>query len=406
MRRHLRWILPLAVLLAGVLGALAVIRTRPPVETRPPRTPPPLVRAMAVHTTDVQLRVSTQGTVEPRTESELVPEVSGRAVWVSSSLNEGGFFEEDDLLLRLDASDYEVAVEQARAALARAESEHHRAQRELERRRALAEQEFASEAALDTAENAARSAEAALREARALLRRAERDLERTRIRAPFAGRVRSARVDVGQFVTRGSPIATLYAVDAAEVRLPVADQELALIDVPNVYRGDEAEFRGPEVVLRARFAGVEHEWRGRVVRTEGEIDPKSRLVHLVARVEDPYGRRAAAPTPPLSVGLFVEAEILGRRVEDAAVLPRGALRDDGRVLVIDADDRLRFREVELADASGGRAVVRSGLQDGERVCLSPLEAVADGMKVRVTEVEPGSEPGPGSGLEAGRGARS
>jgi RND family efflux transporter MFP subunit len=395
MKRLFRFLLPVAALAAGIVGALAIVRARPTVATRPPEVRPPLVRVMTAHLETVQLTVTAYGTVMPRTESELVPEVSGRVVWVAPVLAPGGFFDADEALLRIDPGDYEVAAERAKAAVARTRSELHRADRELARQRALAKEDFASAATIDAAENAQKVAAAALRETRAQLRQAERDLARTEIRAPYAGRVRDERVDVGQFVSRGAPVATLYAVDAAEIRLPIADGELAFVDVPTTYRGEARDEPGPRVRLRARFAGREHVWTGRIVRTEGEIDPKSRLVHVVARVEDPYGRGAEPDRPPLAVGLFVEAEIEGREVGDVIVLPRAALRNGRQVLVVDEDDRIRIRDVEVLRSDRQETFVRAGVRDGERICLSPLETVVDGMKVRTLAVDaetPGQVP--------------
>ena len=139
------------------------------------------------------------------------------------------------------------------------------------------------------------------------------------------------------------------------------------------------------MTLRASFAGYPFEWQGRIVRTEGEIDAKSRMVHVVAEVADPYGRGDDPDRPPLAAGLYVEAEIVGRTVENVAVLPRSAIRDGDVVLVVDDDDRLRLRRVEVLRRSADRAIVRGGLANGERICLSPLVAVTDGMRVRTAE---------------------
>jgi multidrug efflux pump subunit AcrA (membrane-fusion protein) len=141
---------------------------------------------------------------------------------------------------------------------------------------------------------------------------------------------------------------------------------------------------GPPVELSARFAGGEHRWQGRIVRTEGEIDPKSRMVHAVARIDDPYGRDASGSPrgrPPLAVGMFVEAEIEGRQVPEAVVLPRAALRGADEVLVVDDENRLRMRRVDVLRTDGDRVVIQGGLAPRERVVVSPLEAVADGMRV-------------------------
>ncbi|MEE9608742.1 MAG: efflux RND transporter periplasmic adaptor subunit [Myxococcota bacterium] len=387
MRSSAKLSLPFFILAAGVLGVAALVATRPRVEPRPPQASAPLVRVMRVEPQAVQYVVHANGTVVPRTESDLVPQVSGEVVWVSPSLASGGFFEAGEPLLRIDPADYAADLEGARAVLARAQSEFARARKERGRQRELAERSVASESRIDDAENAFRVAEATLREAKSRLERAQRDLERAELRAPYDGRVREESVDVGQFVTRGTPIARLYAVDTAEVRLPIPDRELLYLDLPLSYRAGRAtQQAGPRVLLRAEFAGREHSWNGRIVRTEGEIDTKSRMVHVVASVEDPYGRHAAADGPPLAVGLFVAAEIVGRRVEGVYVLPRAALRESPegvRVLVVDAEDRLRFRDVEVLRAERERVVIGSGLEPGERVCVSPLGAVLDGMAVRV-----------------------
>ncbi len=371
---------PFAILLVGALIAAALVMTAPRVEPLSPERVPPLVRALEIKPRSLQLSVHTHGTVVPRTESDLVPEVSARVTWVSPALASGGFFSQGEPLLRLDARDYQVALEQASARLARAESEERRASKELARQRGLAESRVASDAQLDDAENAAEMAEASVREARAALSRAERDLERTEIRAPYDGRVRSESVDVGQFVSRGAPVATLYAVDYAEVRLPVPDEELAFLELPLLYVDDPRQ-EGPEVILRARFAGAEHEWRGRVVRTEGELDPRSRMVNVVARVPNPYARDGGRA--PLSVGLFVSGEILGNRIESAIVLPRTALRDGRQVFVIDLEGRLRSRPVEVLRDTGDEIVVSGGLAAGEVVCISALDSAIEGMRVRI-----------------------
>ena len=385
-------LVPVLVVSLGGIGAVVVWATGPSVEPRVPEVAVPLIRVVVAAPRDVQLRVLTHGTVAPRTESDLIPEVSGPVVWVSPSLVSGGFFAADEELLHVDPTDYDVALERARADLARAQSEHNLASRDLERRRGLAQRNVASAAELDATLNAERSAAAAKRAARAVLRKAERDLERTRIRAPYDGRVREESVDVGQFISRGAPIAKLYAVDFAEVRLPVPDGELAYLDLPLLYRENGAAGVEPEVRLRARFAGGEYDWRGRIVRTEGEIDPKSRMVHVVARVEDPYGRETASDRPPLAVGLFVEAEILGRTEPDAIVLPRAAMRGPSRVLVVDGEGRLHFRDVEVARTTRDEVVIRQGLAPGERVCVSPLETVVEGMRVRVAPDASGVPP--------------
>jgi RND family efflux transporter MFP subunit len=231
-------------------------------------------------------------------------------------------------------------------------------------------------------------AEAGVEAARAALEQAERDLARTRIVAPFAGRIRREYVDAGEFLARGTPVATLYATDAAEIRLPVPGHDLAFADFP-IQRGSGHE---PAVTLRADFAGRSVSWEGRIVRTEGAIDAASRMLYVVARVENPYDT-----DPPLQPGLFVDASIEGRVLPDAIVLPRSALREDGTLVVLDDDNRLRRRSVVVARYESDLAVLHEGVFPGERVLVSPLATVVEGMRVRVASDAPAA---PGEMTEA------
>ncbi len=377
-----RRLLPLAVLLGGFAVAALMIATGPEVQPRPSRAVAPLVRVVEVVPKTVQLRTWTHGTVVPRTESDLVPEVDGRVVEISPSLVSGGFFAKGDVLLRIEPVDYEVALEQARAGLARAQSDLANARKSHERQHDLVRRGATSDSQRDDALNRVRIAGATLREAVALLSRAERDLERTEMTAPYDGRVRSERVDVGQFVKRGTAVGTIYAVDFAEVRLPIHDEELAYLNLP-LGRAEQATGTSVPVILRARFAGAEHEWHGEVVRTEGELDPNTRMVNVVARVPEPYMSQDGRP--PLSVGLFVEVEIQGETFPNLVVLPRSALRGESQVLIVDRESRLRFRDVEVLRRADEEVYISSGLQRGELVCISPLQSTADGMLVRLAD---------------------
>lgn len=410
MTRFVKPLVTAGILVVGLAGTALIFAMKPRAEAvpRPPRAP--VVRVTRVAPAPYDFVVRAHGTVVPRREGDLVPQVSGNVEWVSPALASGGFFDEGEELLRVDRADYEVALESARAAVARAESESRRSSRELTRQQRLADRSVASQTNLDDAQNAARVAEATLREARARLDQAARELERTTLVAPYAGRVRSADVDVGEFVSRGAPIGRIYAVDYAEVRLPIPDSDLGYVELPLLDRGDDA-LPGPEVRLRARFAGRDRVWRGRIVRTEGEIDPQSRMVHVIAEVEDPYGRNLSEQERrgrmPLAAGLFVEAEIAGHRVEAAVELPRVALREDGTVIVVDDESEVHARPVEVLRVEADRVVVGGGLAAGERVVVTPLRSAVEGMKVRPLE-DPDAEQGRREvGLgPSGRGGRS
>jgi len=384
-------LLPLIVIVAAVFGAVTMYKAKPEVKKRDPVVLPPLIRFQEVETATVRFTVHSQGTVSPRTESLLAAEVSGRVIDVSDSFVTGGFFEAGDVLVRIDPSDYRRMVVSSRAEIARMMLQLAREEAEAEvARREWKDLGKGKPTPLTLHEPQLADARAALEAAEAALEQAEHDLARAEIRAPYAGRVRQKSVDVGQFITRGSPAGTVYAVDHAEIRLPLADEDLAYLDLPLVYRGNGNGLPGPEVTLSADFAGSVFSWKGRIVRTEGEIDPSSRMVHVVARVKDPYGRTEDPDRPPLAVGLYVQAVIEGRSAEDVVVLPRAALRGEKTVLVVDGEDRLRFRNVEILRRTRETVVIDSGLSAGERVCISPLETVTDGMKVR--PLREGEEP--------------
>jgi RND family efflux transporter MFP subunit len=388
--------MPLLIAALTVVGAFVIVATAPSVEFKEPARAIPTVRTISAETETHRHRVRTQGTVAPRSEADLVPEISGRVVWISSSLAPGGFFEKGDPLLRLERRDFELAVKRQRAAVQRAESEFEFASSEYERRQGLSDAGVASPSQLGEKRRTAAVAESNLVDAQAALEQAERDLERTEIRAPFDGRVRQEQVDVGQFVARGNPVGNIYATDYAEIRLPIPDHQLAFLAFPDLRRSDTGDAgEAPVVLLRAMFAGRRHEWTGRIVRSEGEIDSKSRMVNVVARVEDPYRSNEANDRPPLAVGLFVEAEIVGPEANDVIVVPRYAMRGDSRILIVNAKNELRSKPVEVLRIDRDDVLVQGPLAEGDRICVSPIQVVVEGMSVNPVEDQAAvaSEPG-------------
>ena len=163
--------------------------------------------------------------------------------------------------------------------------------------------------------------------------------------------------------------------------LPIADQQLAYLDLPLTQRGELEEATAPTVMLSADFAGEDFEWPGRIVRTEAEIDSRSRMIQAVARIRaaDLTGSGPESLPPP--VGLFINAEITGRSANDVVVVPRAAIRNASDVLVVDKENRLRYRTVELLRVYGEDAFISAGIEKGELICISPLQAVVDGMLV-------------------------
>lgn len=374
-----RYLGPVVVVAVGMALAIGIVWTGPQVEVRQAVDRVPVVETMRARAETLRMTVAAHGAVVPKTESNLVAEVSGRVVAVAPAMVSGGFFERGDVLVEIERLDYDVALEQARANVASAESELDSSEKAYERRRELTESDSISQSQHDEALNRLALARASLRAAIARVARAERDLARTRLVAPYDGRVRSERVDAGQFVNRGEAIAALYSIDFAEVRLPVRDEDLAFLPLSIDRAVEDADAPTP-VVLRAPFAGKEGVWQAKIVRTEGELDSQTRMVNLIAQVEAPYDQGDDAP--PLTVGLFVEAEIIGTEFEDIVRVPRSAVTEGDRVHIVTPDNRLESRSVDVLRRAGDMIFLNGGVRHGEFICLSELAGATEGQRVQ------------------------
>ncbi len=380
MRRLIKTLLPLVVLAAAGWYGWELLRSAPEPVRRPSRPNIPTVEVVEAQPRDYRVMIPSRGSVSPRTQSTLIPEVAGRIVEVSANFRPGGFFEAGDELLRIDDSDYRQALVIARAELAQARLNLREEQAQAEQARQdwekLGMAGKPGELTLRRPQLESRRAEVAAAQAR--LEQAETELRRTRIGAPYAGRVLEKKVDIGQYVSPGNILATLYAVDYVEIRLPLNDRQTAYVELPETYRGETAEAPGPAVEILADGAS----WSGRIVRTEGAIDPASRQLYVVAQVDDPYGRRADG-RPPLKVGQFVEARIHGRELRQVYILPRGLFQGRDRVFVITPDERVQRRQLEVVWQDQEHLIAAAGLQPGERLSAAPLPFVADGAQVQL-----------------------
>ncbi len=231
-----------------------------------------------------------------------------------------------------------------------------------------------SQQQLDNVRRAAAVADANLSESQAAVDQARRDLARTELKAPFDGLVREEHVDLGQFVTRGQNIGTIYATDYVEVLLPIAADQLVYLGLPISTRGQIPENLRPPVTVAADFGNTRLLWEGELIRAEAEFDARTRMLSGIARLRTDSAL-------PLPVGMFVQAEIRGRRAENIVRLPRSAMRDNNQVMVIDQDNRLHFRQVSILRLEHDDMLVDGGLEAGELVCISPLQTVVEGMLV-------------------------
>jgi len=372
-----------AVLIAiGVVGFLVLTASKPEMKKRKPPAPVPMVRTIKTNSGPQTVYIRGEGTVQPLREINLVPEVGGKVVRVSPALVNGGVFSKGNTLLQIDPVDYELAVTLAKAKVKDAESRLELAEEEalaaVEEWRLLYPDSSSKDSkppALVAKQPQLAAAQARLEADKADLRKALLKLERTSLKAPFDGRVGEEKVDVGQYVSPGQTLGTLYSTEAAEIAVPLEGGDLFWFDVPAFTSTDGS---GAPAVVRASLAGRELSWPGKVVRTEGRLDERTRMIHVVVQVDKPYARK-----PPLVFGLFVTVEIEGREIEKAAIIPRGALHQGNVVWVLDQESRLRFRTVEVARIQGDDVVVTKGLEDGETVVTTPLKAVTDGMTVRM-----------------------
>lgn len=380
----MKGVMTVSVIFFAMILAYGLLATAPEPEQIEPEEVATAIRVLRIEKQAIRLEVLSQGNVLPTIQSELIPEVSGRVKWMSPKLVPGGYFDKDEILLSIDDRDYRSSVARNQAGVSRAKAEDEHAQFELKRMQELVKNKLTSQASLENALRSQRIAEATLLDARIALEQAQRDLWRTEIRAPYEGLVRTERVDLGQFISRGQSVASIYASDSVEVRLPVADRQLAYLDLPLGHRGELSAELAPDVILSTTYGGQRYEWKGKLVRTEAEIDSKSRMVNAVVRVDN----NSDESQPPLPIGLFVAASIKGRTVDNIISLPRAALRNQNQVLIVDADSRLRYRPVIVMRFEKDNVIISAGLENGEVVNISPIQTVVDGMRVEAIFPEP------------------
>ncbi|NNU16747.1 efflux RND transporter periplasmic adaptor subunit [Parvularcula sp. ZS-1/3] len=361
----------------SVMGAL-----RPEPEKQEAEVVAPIAFVRPVEYGPINLKVKTQGEVQPRREIQLAAQIAGRIESVSPSFAGGGVIKQGDVLVTIEDDDYRLAVTRARATVA--QSEQRLAVEEAEA--ALAARDYAELSGNDGTDPSLlalrkpqlAAAEADLASAKANLADAELALKRTRIRAPFDGRVRTINANVGQYVAPGANLGAVFSTDVAEVRLPLTDSDLAKLQLPFAFEAEGTE--GPEVMLTADVAGQMRQWKGYLVRVDAAIDSSTRQISAIAEVIDPYGLGSDEGFP-MAFGLFVNAEIDGPDVERATTIPLLALQDDNSVFVIDDEDLLQVRRPIIVAQAGEGVIATGGLEEGELLVISPV-TVGVGQPIR------------------------
>lgn len=345
----------------------------------------PTQRLISLYVDEVKIKtitpgVQSQGEVKPKTEIDLIARVSGHVISIDNAFAEGAKFNPETVLIQIDDTDYKVAVIRAEAQVSSAqvalETELANAKMKkdtwLQKDRSVKPTDFALN------KPQVQNAEAQLRAAKASLKEARLNVARTSIKVPFKGRVVNRLVGEGQYIPAGTNLGKVFATDVVEVRLPLTDTQLAELDLPMGFMAKAGE--GPVVEFTTSMGRSQHNWQGRIVRTNASVDRQTRLIYVIAEVQDPYGKGADFGVP-LAVGMFVQANIAGIESKQALVIPRDALRNADKVYVVDAENKLDIRSVQVISTSADQVLLSSGVEVGEKVAVSTVPNAAQGMLV-------------------------
>ena len=322
---------------------------------------------------DVTLRVKTNGEVKPLNEINLISQVSGKIIDAADEFVDGGIIKAGSPLVWVDDRDYQLAVISAESNVAKAKKllEREIAESELARRD-WKELGIGDANPLTLRIPQLKEAEANVNAANANLERAKLNLERTVVTLPFQGIIKKKITGIGQFVGAGSILATAFSTEEVLIALPLTDYELSYLGLPLAYQGQYGS--SPEVKFISNISNKKYEWNGRITRTAGSIDPPTRLVYVYAEVLNPYDT-----SPPLAIGMFVDAEIEGKKISDAFLIPNSSITDDTFINTIDDENYLRIKEVEVLGVVDDYLVIKGDIKEGVRVVTSPLNNAEDGM---------------------------
>lgn len=380
---------PLCILAITAVLIFFIV-SNPPQNTRSKGKPHAqmVVDVLTLAAQDFTMEINSYGVVKPRTQSMLVAQVSGEISYVSDQFRDGGFFEKGQLLLQIDDRDYHAEVKIAQATLLSAEQalleEQARSEQALADWQRLGNGSNANSLVLRKPQLAAQRAN--VLSAQAKLEKAQLALERTRVVAPFSGRVLNKQVDVGQVVSNNGQLAEVYAVDYVEVRLPINNGDLRFVDLPEQSRDGVHNGEQAKVILSSDLVGYQ-QWQGTIIRTEGAINDQSQQLYVVAQISDPYSAKKLAHFP-IKIGQYVNAKITGKTLSNALTIPNHAIYQGSYVYVLNEQNLLMRKNVELAWQNQDITLVQSGLSAGDRLVITPLGQVSSGTKVSVAKGVP------------------
>lgn len=337
---------------------------------------------------DYHVILDSQGVVRAQEETTITPLVAGTVDSIHPAFEDGAFFKKGEILLELDPADLKTTVFAAESRLARAEAaliqEQARAKQARLNWQDIGYDEEPSPLVLRIPQ--LREAEANVSAAEADLQQAQRNLDRAKVRAPFDGRVKARLVGVGQAVAAATPLGEIFGSATAEIRLPLSPAQLPFVDLP------EKENDAPvEVILNDALADpslpASHQWKARIVRTEGTLDPTSRELFAIAIIEDPFS--LGSEMPQLRIGQPLRARIGGVTLENVFVIPRTAMRDINRIFLIEKDG-LRISKTDISPVWSNSEViiVKNGLRAGDWLATSRLPYTPDKAPVEIIPPPP------------------
>ena len=360
-------ILILSLVLYFFLGKL-----KPEPEKNDQESKPPIVSTLILKKEEVKISVDSQGMVAPLIETILSAEISGTIVEISPKFLVGGIFSKDEILMRIDATTYQVALDQALAL-------KDQRQNEFEDATKIRKQGYLSESDYLSAVTALAVAESGFVVA-------QRNLDKTQIRLPYDGMVKVKSADLGQYVNIGKQLGITFATNYAEIRLPLSDRDLVFADLPTSSEiSGEGQFIGPEVDLIIGQSVTQKIRSGFIVRSEGVVDEKTRMTFAVARLEDPYNLKNQANTPILPVGTFVSARIHPKKDYEFIKIPRSAIINNRQVVLIDDENKIYYQDIVLVRTDKEFGYVIDGISDGQMISTTNLKDGINGMSIRMDQ---------------------
>ena len=373
---------PIIIIVFGLLICILMIILKPAAKPDEVKFPDPFVEVEKILPQSINIIIKSQGSVVPHKESQIFPEIIGPVVYVSSKLYEGSSFNKGDILAKIDSKDYELDIKSAESILAAEKTKLSFEEAESNSAREEWEKIGSGEPGdLTLRIPQLKQAQSGVEAAEANLERLKRNLDKTIIKAPYDGLVRKKNIDIGTVVSPGYLLANIYATDYVEVRLSIPDEDLAFLDIP--LDGTQINVTNQaKVDLIGSFGGENIIWDGKIVRMEAEIDSKSRMAILIARISDPYN--LSKYKIPLRVGQFVEAEIIGKKFNNIYTINRELIRNNNQVIIVsEIDTTLDFRSVNIIRYVDDFALINKGLDYEIPICKTNLEVMYNGMKVQL-----------------------